>query len=822
MTWTYHPWEHHRAFRYDSTVTQPPLQPPLPDIMASPEQADSLRENLRQVILEQLTDALLDWPAMASLSNPVLRVEAFIQDGNANVPGNNAMQSPLVTKMVDLSGYMTPSAVHPSPTTAFPPGPSGLMSNHIVPSQAHLVQHGDPTIQQTPMDITPLHAPMYTTMAQPPHHQQQHQQHHQQLQQHPHHQQTSPPSSVSSHMTTPSHLTMSSSSMALSRRPSYQLSSDDDAHSIGIAPRPSTLRPVRAGGPSGASIQEGPDSQRQMQIAGHFPKRAKIHNDPVTFMPQPSSLDKFIISVWDQIHGGINLEPQVLLEQWQLAAAAATATINGATTMQGQQSQQQQAQQHGQLNQYQQLEFGGIMSPPLSEPHDPSSSTSLTTGLGLALAPNTGNTHMDLHTFNRSNLFCRKVTQASRACRSIEVIVQARWIEHFDAHVELLAVTSPSMSPTKRRKAALLEACGDFGWSEKELRNKMAIWRGYKEIKDAGGWAALVFAGMGLYRFCKYRVGFTPEAMARLRSLRPRIEVAADTLHPTWRQLLVIVGESPQRRFCGHPHDWVVRQDGSDPVPLRSTYLEHDPFFSFEHLEGGSVVDADAWGPDDDPRWVPPPNAAACVTGAHVCHSCGQEQSEDPKANSCYCFPTLFGGGSGNTITSSSTTAGPGPASASASASGSGAGPSSSGTSPGIGARMRNSVPVQVFRTTDGRNNGLIALCPFERGAAIGEFVGLVTKDLHDLDVMDSSTGVRGYQIWQGRQGNFTRFVNHSCRPNAQFQHFVWLSTQRIVLVSKGIEAGAEITVDYSGSYWRGLDKKCLCGESCCRYKRQQ
>jgi hypothetical protein len=835
--------------------------------MASPEQADSLRENLRQVILEQLTDALLDWPAMASLSNPVLRVEAFIQDGNANVPGHNPMQSPLVTvgicipslplfspspmptpaappltdisavvppwwlsltneqKMVDLSGYMTPSAVHPSPTSAFPPGPSGLMSNHIVPSQAHLVQHGDPTIQPTPMDITPLHTPMYTPMAQPQHHPQQHHQLQQQPQQQQHHQ-TSPPSSVSSHMTTPSHMTMSSSNMALSRRPSYQLSSDDDAHSsIAIAPRPSTLRPVRAGGPSGATIQEGPDSQRQMQIAGHFPKRAKIHNDPVTFLPQPSSLDKFIISVWDQIHGGINLEPQVLLEQWQLAAAAATATINGATNMQG-----QPQQQHGQQNQYQQLEFGGIMSPPLSESNEAAGSSSNNSlsanlGLGLSLAPSTGNAHMDLHTFNRSNLFCRKVTQASRACRSIEVIVQARWIEHFDAHVELLAVTSPSMSPTKRRKAALLEACGDFGWSEKELRNKMAIWRGYKEIKDAGGWAALVFAGMGLYRFCKYRVGFTPEAMARLRALRPRIEVAADTLHPTWRQLLVIVGESPQRRFCGHPHDWVVRQDGSDPVPLRSTYLEHDPFFSFEHLEGGSVIDADAWGPDDDPRWVPPPNPAACVTGAHICHSCGQEQSEDPKANSCYCFPTLFGGGSGGsstTINTTNTSTGGGSASASGSGSGSGSGAGpSSGSSPGIGARMRNSVPVQVFRTTDGRNNGLVALCPFERGAAIGEFVGLVTKDLQDLDVMDSSTGVRGYQIWQGRQGNFTRFVNHSCRPNAQFQHFVWLSTQRIVLVSKGIEAGAEITVDYSGSYWRGLDKKCLCGEACCRYRRQ-
>ncbi|KAM0276085.1 hypothetical protein ACHAQH_007104 [Verticillium albo-atrum] len=490
----------------------------------------------------------------------------------------------------------------------------------------------------------------------------------------------------------------------------------------------------------GPPVQEGPDSQRQMQITSNFPKRAKVQSESVVFVPQQSSLDKFVVSIWDQIHGGINLEPQSLLEQWQLTASAATATINngGRAPVPGQPDL-------------------GLLSPPPTTT-DPSLAT------------------LDTATFNRSNLFCRKVTQASRACRAIEVIVQARWIEHFDAHVEVLAITSPALSPTKRRKAALLEACADFGWSEKELRNKMAIWRGYKEIKDAGGWAALVFAGMGLYRFCKYRVGFTPESMARLRALRPRIEVAADTLHPTWRQLLMIVGESPQRRFCGHPHDWVVRQDGSDPVPLRSTYLEHDPFFSFEHLEG-SIVDANAWGPEDDPRWIPPVSAAATLTGQHVCHSCGQEQSEEPKVNSCYCFPSLFGSG------------------------------------------RRSPCPVQVYRTTDGRNNGLLALCAFERGAAIGEFVGLVTKDLQNLDVMDSSTGVRGYQIWQGRQGNYTRFTNHSCKANAQFQHFVWMSTQRIILVSKGIEAGQEITVDYSGSYWRGLDKDCLCGETCCRYK---
>lgn len=68
------------------------------------------------------------------------------------------------------------------------------------------------------------------------------------------------------------------------------------------------------------------------------------------------------------------------------------------------------------------------------------------------------------------------------------------------------------------------------------------------------------------------------------------------------------------------------------------------------------------------------------------------------------------------------------------------------------------------------------------------------------------------------RQGNYTRFVNHSCQPNCQFQKYTWLGVERIILVSKGVEAGREITVDYSDRYWQKLDKNCLCEEVYCRH----
>lgn len=481
---------------------------------------------------------------------------------------------------------------------------------------------------------------------------------------------------------------------------------------------------------SAASIDDDVSSRRQMQVGQeNFPKRAKSKPDGV-FQARELSLSKFVVGVWEQIHSGLTLEPLVLTEQVHLLAPGTT-----------------------------------------DDDADQSSGRSLA-AVGVHGQTNTND---NVESFSRSNLFCRRVTQASRTCRSIEVIVQARWVELFDSYVEYLGSINPELSPTKTRMRAIAEACTDFGWTEKELRNKMAIWRGYKEIKDALGWAALVFSGMGLYRLCKYRIGFDVDRFYKARAMRLRMEVAADTLHPNWRQLLAIVSEPTQRAFTGHPHDWVVQQDGSHPIPLRSTYLKYDPQFTFEHIDE-CVLDTASWGADD-PRWIPPPNTAVCIAGTNVCDLCGQLQSNEAALNACKCFPGFFGG-------------------------------------------QRLPSAVQIFRTSNGRNNGLQALVSFERGVAIGEFVGLVTKGLEDQDVLDSQVAGRKYQIWQGRQGNFTRFANHSCKPNAQFEKFTWLGTQHVLLVSKGIEAGMEITVDYSGSYWRGLDKKCLCGESCCRYNK--
>ncbi|KAL8846192.1 MAG: hypothetical protein Q9221_008703 [Calogaya cf. arnoldii] len=375
---------------------------------------------------------------------------------------------------------------------------------------------------------------------------------------------------------------------------------------------------------------------------------------------------------------------------------------------------------------------------------------------------------MDGDAFAHINAVCLIATTLSKSARALEVIVQAHWIHCYDARIKLIAEENPQLSPTQARMAGLVEACSTLGWTQKELRNRMMIWRGYKDIKDAGGWVSLVFVGSGIYSTCKYRIGFDDGLLPRLRRLRTSLEVAADTLHPCWRQLLRPVGGSSQRRYQGHPHDWVVHGE-KDAIPLATTYHQWDPDFPFQHLDQ-CILD-DCWH-GQDPRRV-------CAEEAFTCSDCNQRQSEDPQTNQCTCFPTLNA------------------------------------------SKSRIPAPVQVARCPRGKNNGLFARCAFERGAAIGEFVGLVTKDIEGVDVMIGGQGETQYQIYQGRVGNYTRFINHSCAPNAQFTKFVFCGVERIVVVSKGVEAGVEITVDYSESYWNKLDKVCLCGESCCRYQKK-
>lgn len=474
-------------------------------------------------------------------------------------------------------------------------------------------------------------------------------------------------------------------------------STDIGANANEGRPRRKATGGLRLGGNTPQRTPSPVGTRQLVTDQRNFPKRRRVDDGPAKL--QPSTIDKLIENIWEQIH-----TPNIL-----------------------------------------------VIPPDISDiirPLQPAANLSLN--------------------FTDVSRRCRILTGISRTARSIEVMMQAHWVDCFYARIEMMKDQRPDLRPHEHKKLVMTEACSTFEWSEKDLRNRMGIWKGYREIKDAAGWSALTFAGPGIYRFCKYRLGFDDEAIAKLRSLRTRIEVAADTLQPQWRQTLSLVGVSTQRVYRGHPHDWVVSKK-KDPVPLSWTYRHLSTPFAFEQLRA-SVVDQEKWA-SHDPRRV--------ENGPHyLCSLCSKPQSELSEKNECECFVDLFGPNS------------------------------------------KAICPVQVTNNDDGRNNGLMACCTFERGAPIGEFVGLVTKELQDVDVVQGQGGGGvEYQIFQGGMGNYTRFINHSCNPNSQLEQFTWLGIQRTVVVSKGVAAGKEITMDYSSRYWRRLAKSCLCGEPCCRYR---
>lgn len=69
------------------------------------------------------------------------------------------------------------------------------------------------------------------------------------------------------------------------------------------------------------------------------------------------------------------------------------------------------------------------------------------------------------------------------------------------------------------------------------------------------------------------------------------------------------------------------------------------------------------------------------------------------------------------------------------------------------------------------------------------------------------------------KQGNYGRFINHSCNPNCTARVLTVDGDKRIVIYSKRmIEKGEEITYDYKFAREDEASKiECLCGAKCCQ-----
>ncbi|VDL72766.1 unnamed protein product [Nippostrongylus brasiliensis] len=123
-------------------------------------------------------------------------------------------------------------------------------------------------------------------------------------------------------------------------------------------------------------------------------------------------------------------------------------------------------------------------------------------------------------------------------------------------------------------------------------------------------------------------------------------------------------------------------------------------------------------------------------------------------------------------------------------------------------------IPIEVFRTCDGRGWVVRALRSIRKGAFIGEYTGELLSDAEtarpertDTYFFETRVGERLYTVDARMYGNFTRFINHSCRPNATVGMVVWEAqleqlSHICIFATENIPQGVEITISYGQSWW--------------------
>nr|CAH7738465.1 unnamed protein product [Callosobruchus chinensis] len=136
--------------------------------------------------------------------------------------------------------------------------------------------------------------------------------------------------------------------------------------------------------------------------------------------------------------------------------------------------------------------------------------------------------------------------------------------------------------------------------------------------------------------------------------------------------------------------------------------------------------------------------------------------------------------------------------------------------------------PVEVFNT-DKKGLGLRAAANIPFGEFILEYVGeVLNTDEFDkrAEVYSQDKNIHYYFmalradaiIDATMKGNISRFINHSCDPNAETQKWTVNGELRIGFFStRTILAGEEITFDYRFQRYGKEAQKCYCGAAICR-----
>lgn len=93
----------------------------------------------------------------------------------------------------------------------------------------------------------------------------------------------------------------------------------------------------------------------------------------------------------------------------------------------------------------------------------------------------------------------------------------------------------------------------------------------------------------------------------------------------------------------------------------------------------------------------------------------------------------------------------------------------------------------------------------------VGEYTGIVQQRT-PKQLRDKNHCLR-YTLWEGKvnfaidaeqKGNFTRFINHSSKPNLGLQSIYWRGVSRMIFISlKEISEGSQLTFDYGPLFWK-------------------
>ncbi|KAL5390708.1 hypothetical protein DPSP01_001778 [Paraphaeosphaeria sporulosa] len=145
-----------------------------------------------------------------------------------------------------------------------------------------------------------------------------------------------------------------------------------------------------------------------------------------------------------------------------------------------------------------------------------------------------------------------------------------------------------------------------------------------------------------------------------------------------------------------------------------------------------------------------------------------------------------------------------------------------------------------TIELTQSKGYGLFSKLGIKENQVLGEYAGeLVPLDLNrsdeetrymaDIPIGRANLTQRGALAAESRQpkcgidagriGSIFRFMNHSCDRNVKFFSARVGMERRVLMVvtTKPIEAGEEITMNYGEGYWKA-NEVCHCGSENCRF----